>query len=89
MSDGVEKVRVKFPMMYFDEEKCKEGLVALERYKLNDSTKKGKEHSHAADSLRTLVDGLEKVTKESLGGKAFGQEYNPDPFMRALEQQGW
>ena len=61
VSDGVENVRVKFPLMYFDEEKCKDGLVALERYKLNDNTKEGKKHSHAADALRTMIDGLHKI----------------------------
>ena len=63
LSNSIEHVRKLFPTMYFDAEKCREGLYALDNYKLHDLTKEGKKHSHAADALRTMVDGLHLIQK--------------------------
>ncbi|NQY82741.1 MAG: hypothetical protein HRT36_06995 [Alphaproteobacteria bacterium] len=58
---GIEAVRKSFPLMYFDEGKCKEGIKSLDLYnKMNGHTKQDKFHSNPADALRTLCDGMER-----------------------------
>lgn len=63
IQDGIEQVRVKFPLCYFDAEKCAEGLQALRRYAYKKDQETGKvgknpEHSiwsHGADAFRTFA----------------------------------
>lgn len=62
VATGINAVRMAFPNMYFDEEKCEEGINALARYrygKLPDGVSRSREPihdwtSHPADALRTF-----------------------------------
>jgi hypothetical protein len=67
VSDGIEAVRRALPMCVFDEGRCSEGIMLLERYrkKWNDALSVWSEQplhddaSHAADAFRTGVLGMQ------------------------------
>ncbi len=66
--DGIETVRTKLPLMFFDEEKCKPLIKALENYRQEWDEKRkvyrGKplhdQYSHFSDAMRYLVLSLSK-----------------------------
>lgn len=66
--DGIESVRAKLPQMWFDEEKCKPLLKALENYRgeWDEKRKKYRDNpyhdwtSHFADGMRYLVASLSR-----------------------------
>lgn len=66
--DGIESVRTKLPMMWFDEDKCKELIKALENYRQEWDEKRKiyrdnpyhDSSSHFADAMRYLVASLSK-----------------------------
>lgn len=66
ISAGIEATRSIFPLCWFDEEKCADGLQALRRYKYDvDATTNGysknplhDENSDAADSFRQIAQSL-------------------------------
>jgi phage terminase large subunit len=61
--DGIDAVRRMFPQMYFDAEKCADGLQGLRRYQWGPLPQSGQlkreplhdRASHPADALRTLA----------------------------------
>lgn len=63
IQDGIEQVRLKFPLCYFDKELCADGLTAMRRYAFKRDIESGKisakpEHniwSHGADAFRTFA----------------------------------
>lgn len=63
IQDGIQQVRLKFPLCYFDEDKCSDGLSALRRYAYKKDPETGRisinpEHniwSHGADAFRTFA----------------------------------
>jgi hypothetical protein len=73
LQDGIQKARLMMSRMYFDEEKCREGLNALQKYKKKWNTSIGgftseplhDQYSHGADAFRYLCAGLDRVTQES------------------------
>jgi hypothetical protein len=61
---GIQQTRDIFPLLYFDEEKCKDGIIHLETYKAKWNTQqacwdrepdKTGGHSEAADALRQFA----------------------------------
>jgi hypothetical protein len=61
---GIQQTRDIFPLLYFDEEKCKDGIIHLEAYKAKWNTQqacwdrepdKTGGHSEAADALRQFA----------------------------------
>jgi hypothetical protein len=75
---GIQQTRDVFPMLYFDETECKEGIIHLENYrrKWNDrqacwssDPDKAGGHSEAADSLRQFAQAYAgKLINMSQGG---------------------
>jgi hypothetical protein len=67
IDDGIDAVRSLFPRMWFDAEKCKDGINALKNYtKQYDESRKVYLNvpfhnwaSHGADAMRTLAVGLD------------------------------
>jgi len=63
ISDGIEQVRLKLPLCYFDADKCTDGLTALRKYAFKKDLETGRigknpEHniwSHYADGFRTFA----------------------------------
>jgi len=63
IQDGIEQVRLKFPLCYFDAEKCAEGLQALRRYAYKKDQETGRVSanpghniwSHGSDAFRTFA----------------------------------
>lgn len=74
VKDGIRLVRSTLSKCYFDQNKCKEGIQALENYKKRWSPQLGgwtsepvhDDASHGADAFRYLCAGLAKV-KASIG----------------------
>lgn len=70
--EGIEAVKSQFPKMWFDEEKCKEGIRMLENYRkqwderlCKWSEKEVKDETcHAADSLRMACTGLPLISSD-------------------------
>lgn len=68
--DGINLVRTSFNKMWFDQEKCKEGIQALENYKKKWNAQLGgftsqplhDSASHAADAIRYLCAGVPLIT---------------------------
>lgn len=66
IEDGINAVRTVFPVMYFDEENCSDGIQALRRYRYdvdNDTKEYSRkplhdENSHFADAIRYFAVGL-------------------------------
>ena len=61
---GIQQTRDMFPMLWFDEERCKEGIIHVESYRKvwseklqtwSDKPDKAGGHSEAADALRQLA----------------------------------
>lgn len=66
VNHGIDRVRRIFPMLYFDETKCLQGLNTLSLYRRKRDPagedfmdKPHHAHSHTADALRTLADYFE------------------------------
>jgi hypothetical protein len=65
--DGIEAVRRAMPRMWFDSEKCKQGLICLQQYRSEFDEKRrvlsrNPVHdwtSHAADAMRYLITGTD------------------------------
>jgi hypothetical protein len=65
LEDGINAVRMLFPRLYIDEERCAAGLEALARYRRSWNKQMGEykatpvhdSSSHAADALRYLALG--------------------------------
>ena len=63
IQDGIEQVRLKLPLCYFDAKNCSDGLTALRRYAYKKDPETGKisvnpEHniwSHGSDAFRTFA----------------------------------
>ncbi len=80
LQDGIRLVRTILPRCWFDLNKCKEGIKALENYKKKWSPSLGgwsadpahDQASHGADAFRYLCSGLEKIRagSSSLDGDA-------------------
>lgn len=70
--DGINAVRTIFPLLYFDEEKCSEGVKGLRHYRWGEPAKSGQERSaplhdwasHPADALRTMAVYIEFPEKK-------------------------
>lgn len=68
VKDGINSVKALLPSCYFDEEKCRDGLVALRNYRSSyneqlgifSDTPLGDRFSHAADAFRYLATALKK-----------------------------
>ena len=68
--EGIDAVRGMFPRFWFDESKCEEGIRMLENYRKTWDDKYGRWSekplhnyaSNAADSMRYLAIGLNKIT---------------------------
>lgn len=72
VEDGINAVRTVFPVIYFDEDNCADGLQALRRYRYDVDTSSGQfsrrplhdDASHFADGLRYFAVGMtEKPAK--------------------------
>jgi hypothetical protein len=69
LKDGIRLVRTTLPKCWFDQNKCKEGIQALENYKKKWSPSLGgwtsepvhDDASHGADAFRYLSAGLGKI----------------------------
>lgn len=69
LRDGINLVRSTLGKCWFDQNKCKEGIIALENYKKKWSPVLGgwsseplhDEYSHGADALRYLCSGLSRL----------------------------
>lgn len=72
INDGIAAARTIFPMCWFDQEKCADGITALKhyRYDVNEDTgQRSKEplhdwSSHSADGFRYFAVGSKKVVEE-------------------------
>ncbi len=68
--EGVETVKSIFPRCWFDEKKCKEGILALESYRKEWDDRLAKwsdkpvkdTNCHAADAFRMMAVGLRKMS---------------------------
>lgn len=68
IADGINAVRTLFPNMWFDAERCADGLQHIRRYRYDVDGKTGRvsknpmhdENSHAADALRALALALKE-----------------------------
>lgn len=68
ITDGINAVRTIFPQLYFDRERCADGLNYLRRYQWGPPNSMGvarteplhDDASHAADALRTLAMGFKE-----------------------------
>lgn len=90
---GINAVRTLFPSLYFDQEKCTEGLnhIRRYRYKIRDAGTAEQSHSreplhddasHAADALRYLAVGIKEGAKE--------RKLKLSPISRSVSgSQGW
>ncbi len=66
MMNGIGAVRLAFPRMRFDRDRCADGLQALRHYQMGPDAKSGQERreplhnwaSHFADAMRTLALGI-------------------------------
>lgn len=63
VNEAIQRVRTMFPKLYFDEERCQDGLDSLGLYRRKKDAKfddyadqPHHPNSHTADALRTLVD---------------------------------
>ena len=71
IEDGINAVRKLFPRMYFDKDRCKDGIEALKSYRRDwdDKRKVFKERpthdwsSHASDSFRYLAVSMQEHSK--------------------------
>ena len=74
IQDGIEQVRLKFTVSYFDKDKCADGLTALRRYAYKKDLETGRigvnpEHniwSHGADGFRTFAMAPEEYPEVEL-----------------------
>lgn len=75
--DGINAVRQLLPRCFFDAEKCKRGVEALQNYRREWDEKRKVFHdkplhdwsSHGADAFRYLAQGLPQVTASDSWGK--------------------
>lgn len=71
IADGINAVRTAFPNMWFDAEKCADGLQCLKRYRYDVDQQTGRvsknplhdENSHASDALRYCALALKEPRK--------------------------
>lgn len=71
VADGINAARTAFPNLWFDAEKCADGLQCLRRYRYDVDAQSGRvsknpmhdENSHAADALRYLALGMKEPRK--------------------------
>lgn len=71
IADGINAVRTMFPNMWFDAEKCADGLQCIRRYRYDVDQQTGRvsknplhdENSHAADALRYCALALKEPRK--------------------------
>ena len=83
VEDGINAVRTIFPMLWFDEEKCADGLQCLRHYRYELDQDLGgfkrkpvhDENSHSADAIRYLAVSLKP--KAATGGDRYTRKYNP------------
>lgn len=86
VQDGIEQVRLKFAVSYFDKDKCEDGLTALRRYAYKRDQETGRisvnpEHniwSHGADAFRTFAMAQDEYP---------GIEYNDLPSAQDVEDE--
>lgn len=92
--DGIMAARMAFPKMYFDKEKCQEGIKALRKYRReaqadDKSLKLNPKHdwtSHYADAFRYLGVSWEMVRPEDVEEKV---PYVRDYFNFEEEESSW
>jgi phage terminase large subunit len=86
---GISATLQFFPQMWFDENKCGEGIDALERYayewnpelQLFSQKLAHSRWSHVADALRTFAMGYEEApTREELAEQSKPMQLNFNPF---------
>lgn len=83
---GIDLVRGIFNRCWFDQEKCKDGLRALENYKKEWNDRMGcwasqplhNWASHGADAFRTLATGMNKAMSSAKESSAKALGYNPE-----------
>lgn len=71
--DGINLTRTTLSKMWFDEERCREGLICLENYSKKWNNTLGgysseplhNQYSHGADAMRYLVAGYQKVSNST------------------------
>ena len=76
ITDGINAARTLFPTLWFDKEKCADGLQALKHYRY-DTDEHGKfskkplhdEYSHASDAFRYFAVALKDPATQSSGPK--------------------
>lgn len=74
LNDGINLVKSTLPKCWFDQIKCKDGIIALENYGKKWSQSLGgwmgepqhNEFSHGADAFRYLCSGYQKVSSSSV-----------------------
>ena len=83
IEDGINAVRTIFPNLWFDEDKCADGLQCIRHYRYEvdpdmGTFKRKPLHdaaSHGADALRYLAVSLKP--KAATGGDRYTRKYNP------------
>jgi len=95
IGDGINALRMVFPALWFDAEKCADGLQALRHYRFEDKGDSQSRdpvhdvHSHAADALRTFAmgghiqwDAVERIIERAGERGKCLHEY--DPFVERV-----
>lgn len=94
--DGIQALRTVFPSLYFDKEKCADGLQALRRYRYDVNKDTGRvsreplhdENSHASDALRYFASTPSILWESLIERKGWGNSQGKvlsdyDPFTSA------
>lgn len=89
VTDGINAVRTLFPNMWFDAEKCADGLQCIRRYRYDVDAQTGRvsknplhdENSHAADALRYCALALKEPRKVT--------QVKAPPRLPAVAGAGW
>ena len=88
LTDGINAARTVFPLVYFDEDKCVDGLQALRHYRYENDHPVHDEYSHGADAFRYFGVGVKQPKKVDANGNARAAPKPRLGMMGALEQVG-
>ena len=83
IADGIQAVRTIFPSLYFDKDKCADGLQALRRYRYDVNKDTGRisreplhdENSHASDALRYFASTPSILWESLIERKGWGDSH--------------
>jgi phage terminase large subunit len=95
VADGINAARTLFPTMFFDRERCADGLQALRHYRYDVDTDSGEfsrrplhDHaSHAADALRYCAVAMQERRRASYQYRDMPPR--PRPLARGSGGTGW